>query len=393
MIYTLISGFLTKILSEIAAFIPTVQGGLIDLALRAEHLSNSSSYFTQSLLTEELISSIYYTVYAAILILVVLKFVWKGFQVYVLWRDGDSEVSPHHFLIGVAAALIISLAFPTLYNIAAGVTADIGKTVIQKINVEVGLDNALFDNEAVDEKSSAIWEEFFATFDANGDGSLSETEAAALNYYLSRDAGARDYIDRLTAALPGLIGFEVTTVEDYNTVRLYLSDLAQDGNLSILTVKSLLRDSAVERFDWLFSPYEATVTELLMLIVYVVCYAILYFRIVARSVEMLFLRWGVPLAAIGLINSDSGIFPSYIFLMLKQMATTLIQVTAMLLSVYIFAGHSGITNVALAIAVLCVAMRAPALLSEIMAPQNRGGGGFQTAVQAGATVVRLVASL
>lgn len=41
----------------------------------------------------------------------------------------------------------------------------------------------------------------------------------------------------------------------------------------------------------------------------------MFCKLLGRGVEMLFLRWGLPLAAMGLVNSDGGIFPSYIQLM------------------------------------------------------------------------------
>ena len=88
---------------------------------------------------------------------------------------------------------------------------------------------------------------------------------------------------------------------------------------------------------------------------------------------MLVLRLGFPIAALGLVNSDGGIFPSYVQIILKQMATSIVQVALMYLSCRL-AMRFTLTNILLAFAVLLVAFRTPVILSQVLSPQRQGGG-------------------
>ena len=276
MLYNALRNFLVDVISEFLQFIPSFSDSLFRASLRTETITNNID-LTASPLTEELIKSVYDRIYLFVLILVALKCVWKGFQVYVLWRDGDADVSPHHLVVGTVLALAASVAFPAVYNIAVDAAVDLGTQIIAIINTATG--HSPFGGSVVPD------------------------------------------------------------------------------NLDIGVGSSLLM--------------------LIAILVFLICYLVLFFRLMARGIEMLFLRWGFPIAALGLVNSDGGIFPSYIQLLLKQMATSLIQIVALILSLYIALGE-GMMSIALSIAVLFVSFKVPALLSQIMTPQRSGGGMGQT---------------
>ena len=53
-----------------------------------------------------MINQVFLTIYGFVFALMVLKFLWKGTNVYILWRDGDSEVSPFNMLVGMGNAAI-----------------------------------------------------------------------------------------------------------------------------------------------------------------------------------------------------------------------------------------------------------------------------------------------
>lgn len=357
---------------EIAQWMPAISSNLVYTSLRVEALLNTADIFA-SPLNAELIAAIYKVIYLAVLVLVVLKCVWKGFQVYVLWRDGDADVSPHNLLVGVAMTLIVSIAFPYVYNVATAVTVELGTQIIQTINVTTGLDPALFDDEDTGQLAEKVWADFFAAYDTDGDKALSEAEELVLDSAMREDAAFQEsFIRRLTRRVTNFYQGSLDTPEDYNTVRDYLYALANDGQLNVAFFDDLYRQSTVDRLEWLSAPAGDFVAALLIL-VYLICYCVMYCKLLGRGVEMLFLRWGLPLAAMGLINSDGGIFPSYIQLMLKQMATSLIQVTALFLSGYVVLAGTDV-NLLVGIVIISVAFKAPALLSQIMTPQRSGGG-------------------
>lgn len=357
---------------EIAQWMPSISSNLVYTSLRVEALLNTADMFS-SPLNAELIAAIYKVIYLAVLVLVILKCVWKGFQVYVLWRDGDADVSPHNLLVGVAMTLIVSIAFPYVYNVATAVTVELGTQIIQTINVTTGLDPALFDDEDTGQLAEKVWADFFAAYDTDGDKALSEAEELVLDSAMREDAAFQEsFIRRLTQRVTNFYQGQLDTPEDYNTVRDYLYALANDGQLNVAFFDDLYRQSTVDRLEWLSAPAGDFVAALLIL-VYLICYCVMYCKLLGRGVEMLFLRWGLPLAAMGLVNSDGGIFPSYIHLMLKQMATSLIQVTALFLSGYVVLAGTDV-NLLVGIVMISVAFKAPALLSQIMTPQRSGGG-------------------
>ena len=378
MLYNALRDLLVKLINELIQLIPALSDTLILSSLKIESILNTIN-LTVSPLTAELIQNVYDRIYLIILVLVALRCIWKGFQVYVLWRDGDADVSPHNLITGVALALIVSVAFPTLYNIGVAATIDIGTQVIETINDSAGY--VPYDPDAAQTQARAVWDSFFAEYDKNGDDSLSSEEEAPLDKKLFDDATFRkSFVDRLLAQTPQFYQGRLVSDDDYDTVRDYIHTLAYDGKLNIeaLTVEDSL--------EWVSA--KDSVPLLVIALLYLLCYLVLFLKLLGRGAEMLFLRWGFPIAAMGLVNSDGGIFPSYVQLLLKQMATSLIQVTALILSLYIAIGSGsifgivptlssdtgGVISLLVSISILFVAFRAPALLSQIMTPQGSGGG-------------------
>ncbi len=45
-------------------------------------------------------------------------------------------------------------------------------------------------------------------------------------------------------------------------------------------------------------------------LIFVICWLILYFSFMARGIEMMVMQIGVPLACVGLLDNDKGVFPT-----------------------------------------------------------------------------------
>ena len=101
MLYNALRDLLVKLINELIQLIPALSDTLILSSLKIESILNTID-LTVSPLTAELIQNVYDRIYLIILVLVALRCIWKGFQVYVLWRDGDADVSPHNLITGVA---------------------------------------------------------------------------------------------------------------------------------------------------------------------------------------------------------------------------------------------------------------------------------------------------
>lgn len=284
--YTALQEFLGKLLDEAFEFLQSVAMDIMEVTFRIENLS-----LVDNPISGAKIQSAYAFVYGAIVFLVVLKFLWKGFQVYVLWRDGDSDVSPQGMVIGACMAVLVSLAFPLLYDILVNTA----------IYLADGLASAL-----VDGATPGLWQ-----------------------------AGLENFIVRY---------------------------LTGGANLALYT--------------------------LLLLVIFVILYLIMWIKVVARGIEMLFLRLGVPIATIGFVDSDSGIWKSYMQLFFRQAASSIIQAVCLILGLRIIYNLQPL-NILVGIAVEMAAFSVPKLMSQLLAP----GGGTASSKASAATSVLYMAKL
>lgn len=68
--------------------------------------------------------------YGFMVILLALKLIWKGFSVYILWRDGDADNSPGKMLVGAVFAMMVAVAFPLLYDICVDTVMEISSVTM-----------------------------------------------------------------------------------------------------------------------------------------------------------------------------------------------------------------------------------------------------------------------
>lgn len=358
--------FFAGIINVVLRWITDLSGVMVETSLKVE----SCAWLLDTPLNAELIENVFRFIYGAAVVLLVLKFIWKGFQVYVLWRDGDADVSPHTMLIGACLALVVSLAFPTLYNIGVSTASYLGESIV---NV---LDENWVEPPMEVTASVAVWREFYAPFDADGDYALNNgTEMERFVSVYSQ--GTVPYTE-LREAFPAIA--ENYTEESWEQLQIGVISMSSGAgspfsSSNYFTYQYLAQEMG-EGYN--VDP-EATVTEtadlptLILILIYLIGYLWLYLKLIGRGIEMLVLRLGIPIAALGLVNSDSGIFPSYVQIILKQMATSIVQVALMYLS-FRLAMRFTLTNILMGFAVLLVAFRTPVILSQVLSPQRQGGG-------------------
>lgn len=224
-------------------------------------------------------------IYLFMVALVALKLCWQGYKVYVLWRDGESEISPVNMVVNSIFAICVALAFPTLYTIGCEITMGISRTIAGVFPF-----------------------------------SLMQEEASILDN------------------APGII-------------------LALASNLS------------------------GHIVLIGLVAAYAVIYIILAFKMLFRGVHLLLYRLGIPFAAVGLVNSDGGIWKNYIQIYFQQLMMTLIQDFCLRLSLVLLASASGTIFTAgktiFAIVFLICAFSTPKIFNAILQPSNGGGRGTQ----------------
>lgn len=109
----------------------------------------------------------------------------------------------------------------------------------------------------------------------------------------------------------------------------------------------------------------SSITGLIAIILFV----ILYIQFLVRGVEILILRLGFPLACVGLIESNSGVFQSYSQKLFKSVLTVVVQIVLCKLGLaLVFTSHWFYT-----IATVIMAIKTPSFLQEFMLTGNSGG--------------------
>jgi hypothetical protein len=220
--------------------------------------------------------------------LITLKFLFKGFEVYILWRDGDADASPQSMVVGAVQALVVTAVFPTLYDVMAEVTLQLTR----------GLMSIFGAGQAGDH-----W---------------------------------------LPTAL-----------------------MAGTGLLGLI--------------------------ELLFALVFVILAVVLTVKLIGRGFELLILRLGIPFACVGLVDSDGGVFKSYMQIFYKTVLTSVIQTVFLTLAFRVVSGLT-LPNLICGTALVTTALSTPVIMQQILAP-SRAGGGVTNKIYSGAMAVNTVKSL
>lgn len=115
---------------------------------------------------------------------------------------------------------------------------------------------------------------------------------------------------------------------------------------------------------------------LLMLIVYIIMSVVLAVTFSLNAIQLIILRVGISFSAIGLLDSDGGVFKPYIKKFFQICLAVIIQLVCYKLSIYSLSQASLIW----AITFLTMAIKAPAWLSEFIMTNPSGGGKLQQAL-------------
>lgn len=225
----------------------------------------AEAYMTRGFLTgTSLDFNVFFTLFFNFgVALIVLKFLKKGFEVYIMWTDGDPDFDPLTYVVNFLRALVIAISFPILYGWLADVCTEAIDTIIGAFNVVVG--------------------------------------SSLIDMILNLIVGS------LFQAIAGLV--------------------------------------------------------------LVICWLLLWLQLIMRGIEMLILRIGMPLACMGLIDNDRGVFAPYMKKFFQSAMTVIVQISLVKLSVTIM----GMGEIIYSVAVCLVAIKTPRFLQEFMLYAISGG--------------------
>lgn len=120
--------------SLVSDFLTAFQGMVGNLFSSVFHIESLPGLDT-TVLSTAVVSETIAELYGFTVALLALKLIWKGFCVYILWRDGDAENSPTEMLISAVYALIVAGIFPLLYDFCVDVVIEISSVAMLTLGV------------------------------------------------------------------------------------------------------------------------------------------------------------------------------------------------------------------------------------------------------------------
>lgn len=254
---------IVAVLNGAIVFIDDLLEGIVPLSLHAEQYMNNVA-------GTSLVITLTQVMFGFGVSLIVLKFIKKGFDTYVLWNGSDAEEEPYFLIINFVKALAVAISFPVIYGWIATIITDMTSQILT----------------AISGAAPITWVAWVAGISTAG----------------------------IVTAIFGLI--------------------------------------------------------------FIITYLMLYLQFLMRGLEMLILRVGMPIACIGLLDNDNGVFKSYLSTFFKSLLSVVVQIAlaklgvALMLNMHVFWG----------VACMVLALRTPRFLAEFVMPASGGGGGAVTNV-------------
>ena len=103
----------------LTVIVSLIGGALVyvdDMLLNIVPIALNAETNMDNLLGASIVSGLFDYFYGVGMSLLVLKFLYKGFNTYILWSDGDPDSEPITLLTGFVSAMFIATSFPTLYG-------------------------------------------------------------------------------------------------------------------------------------------------------------------------------------------------------------------------------------------------------------------------------------
>lgn len=259
----LLTDLLVDLIGGVDGAINSAFNSLMDTCFNAE-------YQLTHILGNQVISldSLKLLIFTFALSLIILKFLKKGFDIYILWTEGEADTPPLTFIVYFIRSVVVLICSTVLYNWLVDVVQSLGKSMLESLNVAQTMD--------------------------------------------------------ITSSIAGI---------------------ASAG---------------------LFSAIMAIIALILLFVLWV--------QFIIRGAEIFVLKLGFPLACVGLVNADGGVFTQYIGKLFKSMLTVLVQILCCKLALLlVFSGQ-----LIYAIAMIILAIKTPKMLQEFML--GGGGGGISNVI-------------
>lgn len=124
---------LVALLNGAVAFIDEMLTDLVPMTLYAER-------YVTTVAGAGIVDTLFDIILGFGISLIVLKFLKKGFECYIMWTDGDPDAEPAGLVMRFVQAVAIAVCFPVLYEWMAGITETLINQLLDAIGASTGYD-------------------------------------------------------------------------------------------------------------------------------------------------------------------------------------------------------------------------------------------------------------
>ena len=131
----LLTDLLVDLIGGVDGAINSAFNSLMDTCFNAE-------YQLTHILGNQVISldSLKLLIFTFALSLIILKFLKKGFDIYILWTEGEADTPPLTFIVYFIRAVVVLICSTVLYNWLVDVVQSLGKSMLESLNVAQTID-------------------------------------------------------------------------------------------------------------------------------------------------------------------------------------------------------------------------------------------------------------
>lgn len=124
---------IVAVLNGVVAFIDSMLAGLIPMTLHADQYMTAAG-------GGSMVDVLFQILLGFGVSLIILKFLKKGFECYVMWTDGDPDSEPTQLIIRFVQAVAVAVCFPVMYGWLADITEDLTNQLITAIGASTNYD-------------------------------------------------------------------------------------------------------------------------------------------------------------------------------------------------------------------------------------------------------------
>lgn len=124
---------IVAVLNGAVAFIDSMLADLIPMTLHADQYMTAAG-------GGSMVDVLFQIMLGFGVSLIILKFLKKGFECYVMWTDGDPDSEPTQLIIRFVQAVAVAVCFPVMYGWLADITEDLTNQLVTAIGASTNYD-------------------------------------------------------------------------------------------------------------------------------------------------------------------------------------------------------------------------------------------------------------